>query len=545
MGRLCCLVALAIFVGACKKPPPDPEKVFPVTTFELREFQPANAAALTGSAEPYRQEEVGFEVSGRILQVRDVGDDLVGRAYDEDGTVVQQGDEIGRLDDTRYRLAVNALEARVASVRKRLEAQQVEVASARSNLEREQSLLGKADANRKLANQNLAREKQLLASGAGTQQDVDNAQRNVESSASSYKAQEASVTSATITIELKDAEAAATAAHVTELEAELASAKRDLEDCRLRAPFNGRITRVFVARGAVVQPGQAVVQLTLMDPIKVAVAVAADVDRAVHWGDPITIRPQDPKDPTKRLDITARVYEKGEVADPATRTFRIDLMARNGRYQLTEQDPDKPLPVLEGLMPAVTRFAGGEGLFVPTNAILKDGGTYYVLRIPAVMKQAKRIAGRYKPVRSPVVPGDQYIAVSRFTFRSIRSEELVPGDAVVPDAKPEYEQGFIVGRYKWLIRPGDLVPVVLPLLTGPPGFYVPVDAVYAINDQLFVFSVEGERVKKIPVQAHESQGSMRRISGDGLAAGLKLVVKGVHLLGDNDKVVVVGQERAR
>jgi len=570
MHRKALLLCALALLAACRKKKPEPERFFPVTVFALREFQPANRTALTGSAEPYRQEDVGFEVGGRLLGTRDVGSEVAGSAYGEDGAIVQAGAIIARLDDTRYGLTVEGLRARIASREQALKAQRVEVDVARSNVKRDEAQLSKkkfdvesarkavevAEANRRLAEQNLRREKQLLARGAGTQQEVDNSQRTLEASTAnkqqadadlegaqaSFDSQAAVVESAKANIELKKAQVGATQARVKELGHDLSGAERDLEDCTLRAPFNGRVTRVLVSRGAVVRAGQPVLTLTLMDPIKIAVAVSADVDRRVAWGDPVTIRPQDPAQPDAKIDLTARVYEKGEVADPATRTFRVDLMVRNERIQLAHQDPDNPLPVVELLLPVLDRYKGEGGtLYVPIQAILRKAGKAYVLKVDDARREDRGVSGRYVPEKTEVQLGDQYMGLSSWTFRSIAKADLKVTDFVVPNPRPEHVKGFLVGRYMWLIRPGDLIPVVLPLLTGPPGFYVPVDAVRAINDQTYVFAIENGRARRIEVTPHESQGDARRITGE-IKAGMQVAVKGVHLLDDGDKVAVVGKE---
>ena len=55
---------------------PPPKVPVTVTTLELSD--PARDGRRMGVAQPYRSEEVSFEVSGRVMMVRDVGEELVG-----------------------------------------------------------------------------------------------------------------------------------------------------------------------------------------------------------------------------------------------------------------------------------------------------------------------------------------------------------------------------------------------------------------------------------------------------------------------------------
>ena len=68
---------------------PPPEVVRPVTVVVLEQSAPELSGRLTGLAEPYRQDEVGFEVSGRVALVRDVGLEVEGPILDAAGGLVR------------------------------------------------------------------------------------------------------------------------------------------------------------------------------------------------------------------------------------------------------------------------------------------------------------------------------------------------------------------------------------------------------------------------------------------------------------------------
>ena len=216
--------------------------VVPVTVQELRETDYGRDRRLTGSVGLYHEEQIGFEVAGRIISVLDEGLEVEGPAYNETGKLVQSGEVIATLDRTRYELQVGALEARSVAAERGVDAIQAQV---------------------RLAEQTLEREQNILNEGAGTQQAVDNAQSVFDSTA---------------------AQLAAASANVQAIEEDLNRAREDLADCTLLAPFPGRITAVHTSQGAVVDAGTRVVTLTLMDPVQVQVQVSADSEREIRTG---------------------------------------------------------------------------------------------------------------------------------------------------------------------------------------------------------------------------------------------------------------------
>ena len=96
--------------------------VRPVTVYELEARDFARERTLTGVVSLYREEQISFEVSGRVLGVLNPGIEVRGPAYDETGALVRQGDRIASLESTRYRSVVDALKARLDAARRDLDA---------------------------------------------------------------------------------------------------------------------------------------------------------------------------------------------------------------------------------------------------------------------------------------------------------------------------------------------------------------------------------------------------------------------------------------
>ena len=81
-SRLCAPALVALLLASCgsdtgpSAPPPRP-----VTYVELRVTNPAAQERVTGSVESWKREDIGFEVSGRVVRVADPGTDIEGHTY--------------------------------------------------------------------------------------------------------------------------------------------------------------------------------------------------------------------------------------------------------------------------------------------------------------------------------------------------------------------------------------------------------------------------------------------------------------------------------
>ena len=126
----------------------------PVTVIELSERDYERERTLTGVVNLYREEDIGFEIGGRVTSVLDVGLEVRGPSFNEQGDLVRQGDPIAAMESTRYGNQVGALQARLEGARRNLQAVEAQVTLARQTLKRRQT---------------------ILAEGIGIQQAVDNA----------------------------------------------------------------------------------------------------------------------------------------------------------------------------------------------------------------------------------------------------------------------------------------------------------------------------------------------------------------------------------
>lgn len=474
----------------------------PVTVIELVERNYTRERQVAGVASPYREEQIGFEIGGRVTHVLDKGIEVRGPAFNEDGVLIRRGDPIATLEETRYNSQVGSLKAQLDAARRDYQSVEAEVT---------------------LARRSLTRQLNLLAKDAVSQQRVDDAQSEFDQI---------------------NATLAARLATTKSIDQQLLLATEDLSDSILFASYSGRITSVHTFEGAVVEAGHPIVTLTLMDPIQIQIEVSADDERELRTGDRVLLSPKDPFDPNKRIEVNAIVFEKSAIADPRLRTFRIDLIARNLRKHIHEQNPDLTgLPNINDYLPVVHEYQGEPGpLYISTNAVYFEKGTPYVLRLPGVSfhSGAQRGAvGKHVPERVEVKLGDQYLSVVNWNFQNvIENTELKEGDFLILHPQAAYLSGISIGRPQWLLRPQDLVPVKFKISNSPKGYYVPHTATTLRDGKPTVYRVENGVARATVLSLSDSIDEYRRIEGENITTGTKIILRGVNYVTDGQPVIV-------
>ena len=102
-------------------------------------------------------------------------------------------------------------------------------------------------------------------------------------------------------------------------------------------------------------------------------------------------------------------------------------------------------------------------------------------------------------------------------------------------------------RERWLFRPGDMVPVQLDLQGPGPGLYLPMEAIRVEGGQRFVFTVGQEGASQValrrPVESTGGVGELRLVQGEGLEAGVQVILEGAHYLDGGEQIRVIGTRR--
>ena len=465
----------------------------PVTYMLLKKSDPSHLTRVTGSAESWKMEKVGFQVEGRVLYVVEPGVEIKGNAYDEKGGVLSYGTVMAELNNERHLLRLKEAKARVAA--------------------------RKADLDRR--EKEYRRQANLLAEGATSQ-------KRYEQAESEFRGARARV---------REAQRVARQAEV------------DLRDTRLFSPFHGQVSKVHVIPGGYVKRGQLVVTMQMMDPMKVEIAVSPQTDRKINYNDLMKVYVEGYEEPIEGL-----VWLKDTVADTATRTFMVTLLLRNRRVEVGVPDElkGKTFYRTEDIMKLDTEDPDGEPpYYVDGNALHQDEEGYFLWKVEGL--SAADLFGDFNPVftvrKVRVVPGEAVIRVLQlFALRELKDAGgLDPAnDLVTGKLPPGVKDGDTVflSRKRWLLRPGELVHVDFSGGKVAKGFYVPAQAIIQDDGGHYVYLVREEEsgeelARRIGVVVEAGLGNFRRIEPAKereLNEGKKLIIDGAHYLHDGDLI---------
>jgi multidrug efflux pump subunit AcrA (membrane-fusion protein) len=515
------LLATLVLAGCREAVELVPAAPQPVSYVSLELSQPGTGNRLTGTVESWKREEIGFEVAGRVLRIVEPGVDIDGRTFDEEGKLLAQGTVIAEMDSQRYVIA----------------RKQAQTASdvARTDLEELiPPMLAEAQAALELADTELQRYTRLVEKESAPQQRLDVA----------VTAQKAATAKVAQVVALR----ATKAALVNSSQANVEQADVNIVDCELTSPFTGQIARVHVIPGGYALPGQPVVTVQMMDPMKIQVAVSPETDKKVNFNDRVRVYL-----PDSEQSVEGYVYLKDTYADPATRTYLITLLVRNQKMVtgIPDELKDSDVATTQKLWTLIPEKVGVPGnYFIEVNALHQDDEGFFVWKVDNLT--AEQLYETYDPVlqvsKARVKPGDGRLpALQVFTFRELVDYgDLDPDtDVIVGDLNGEIQDGkVVVIQQRWQLRPGDLAEVSLRGEGRPAGFYVPRMAILndGEGDYLFKVSAGSDTAKRVNVRALETAGQTQRveaISDDPFEPNERVIVGGAHYVMDGQQVSLV------
>ncbi|MFG0264389.1 MAG: efflux RND transporter periplasmic adaptor subunit, partial [Rhodopirellula sp. JB055] len=346
---------------------------------------PVSSYTATGSVQSWKTEDIGFEVSGKVLWVLEPGANIDGRVIDAGGEMIQQGTPLAQIEPDRYEIAVESAEADLEVARLNKESIEIRL---------EESLpaeMESARANLALAEMEFSRIENLKVQNAASKSEYDQARNLVQTRLASLSGLLA--TEKQTRAELKSAES-----QIRRAEQTLRDAQRDLEHTTLYGSYQGQISAVNVVPGSVVNAGDPVLTLQMTNPIKVEVELSAKQSRSMRR------RHQLPTsyalaDGTQR-HTNGYIYNVDASADPDTRTFTMTMLLLNERMRnrLPKDLPDDKVARSEDLWPLrLNRMMGTpeDVILVEEESIHEDeeGAFVYLVtngklreRLPEVLK---------------------------------------------------------------------------------------------------------------------------------------------------------------
>lgn len=296
------------------------------------------------------------------------------------------------------RAAVPAAEAALLEAQARVPQAEAALEEARARLPESESRVTEAEARVREAEINLTAAKSLAQSGfaaqtrlAGAEATYESAKAQIQTAQTGLKSAAAGVESALSALEgakagvqsalsnvegakanvataqsrLESAQAGVQAAMTGEesatasiqsAEAAIAAADKDIERLAIRAPFGGLLETDTAELGALMQPGSACATVIQLDPVKIVAYVPETSVGRLDLDARAGARLVDGR------EITGTVSFISRSADPATRTFRVELEVAN---------PD--LAIRDGQTADIAIEAEGtKGHLVPQSALTLD-----------------------------------------------------------------------------------------------------------------------------------------------------------------------------
>lgn len=352
-----------------------------------------------GEVRSIRSVEMASEVSGTVVEThpRFVA-----------GGVVQAGEILFALDPRPYEAAAEQARARVAHWEAQVSRLQAELEATR---QRTQPL----ERSVELARARYERAKELHKQSIGNQTDVDAAERDYNAAVDTLAQVKQALASYPMTIEESRQQLA-------EEQAGLKHALLDLEYTKIKAPFDGHITGVFVETGQYVSRGQRTVRIADDSVLEIPVKLDAQEARAwlrfdddakqngMAWFaqvEPVTCTVRWVEQPERarwqgRLDRVERI-------DPETRTVTAVVRLAAKDALACKEGP----PLVAGMFCEVT-IPGRvltDVFAVPRNAVNVDGSVYLADdgRLQTVPVTIARTEGDVALVRDGLHTGDRVI----------------------------------------------------------------------------------------------------------------------------------------
>jgi RND family efflux transporter MFP subunit len=342
LGVTLAIVLVAVFTGALhlRSAPSGPEAVkapLPVASTVFQEqSEYRRPVSYLGLIKARRRTDVGFEMPG-LLATMSVGE----------GTEVQAGDILAKLDDAKLRAQKRQTAADLRRVGAELE----------------------------LARIKAVRQQDLRDSGAVSREAYDETRLR----------------------------ARALDAHIESIQAQLDSINIDLDKTVLRAPYSGVIAERYIDQGTVIAAGKPVVRLVEVADHEAHVGVAVLQAEALIPGNDYSLV-------MRGQAIDARLLALKPEVNPVTRAvtavFRLPPSASAREGEPVSLILDQPVPMVGGWLPIAALLEGERGAWTVLKIHNEGEKTVTVREAVEVLE----VQGDQAYVRGTISNGDSLVA---------------------------------------------------------------------------------------------------------------------------------------
>ena len=390
-----------LIAAGCSQPTPTPSNVIrPVKTMVVMAGEDTRERSFPGRVEASKRVELAFQVPGLLVKLPV-----------KEGQQVAKGDLIAQLREDEFKARLTALQGQLDQARATLTA--LRAGERPEERLRREANVRAAEARVANARADLDRYTQLLPRRAVSQAEFDAVQANFHVVQEELKSAVQMVEKGRIG---REEDIQASEAEVRGLEGRVVEANIQLQDCTLRAPYNGVIAQRFVEEGQNVTAKQPVVRFQDIDEIEIAVDVPETVMAAdIQTADIVQLVAELSGAPGVQFPVQIR--EVSQVADPTTQTFNV-------RVGMEAPPGIRALPGMTARVNLTYRRAAilGNRILVPISAVFKQDTGEQVVWIVGADKQVTRRSvkiggamGGQIEILDGLQPGDR-IAVAGVSF---------------------------------------------------------------------------------------------------------------------------------
>ncbi|MDR2790487.1 MAG: HlyD family efflux transporter periplasmic adaptor subunit [Campylobacteraceae bacterium] len=254
----------------------------------------------------------------------------------DEGDSVTEGEILVSLDSKNLQNSISEVEARLSAERIKLD--KLKNGFRKEDISESKGEFETADANLKMAKDMFERQKRLLDRNATSKEAYLNAKYKYEAAEGTFRKAESLYKMRIKGYQDEDIEAQN--ALVLSLEASLKSALQDLEDSVIKSPFDGIILSRLKEEGAVVNPGERVLEVSRQDEFWVKAYVDESHLGTISQGDEVLVYTDVRKEPY--IGIIGNISPIAEFTPKNIETaeLRSDLVYR---FRVLIKDADKKL----------------------------------------------------------------------------------------------------------------------------------------------------------------------------------------------------------
>ena len=401
--------AIALVATKPQVPPPEgEEKVWVVATQTADPARHFPVVTLYGRIESARASRLTSSLSTEVVDI-----------LCEEGERVSKGQPLVRLDERDAQLRLKQRSAELAEIRALIASEQHRFDSDQRILESERRLLA-------LAQQEVERAQRLKAGRLAAQARIDEAQQV-------KLRQDIAVAQRQLAVQDHEARLARLQAQLKKAESLLAVAQLDVERSLLRAPFDGRITRVAASPGNRTRPGDVLVELYALDALQVRAQVPnaklASVETALNGGHALVARARTGTQQRLELRLT---HLAGDI--------KPGRGGRDGLFELKSPDTELAIGDIVSLqlqLPPVEH-----SLALPREALYGNDRLYTIHDGRLKGHRVERLGETLDNSSAP--PLDNARAATTANWLLVRSDSIAPGDPIVITQLPNAVEGLKV-----------------------------------------------------------------------------------------------------